>query len=86
PAVGDEGVKLTWAAAPDAVGYIIRRATNPVANPATDFVQLTGIRKETSYTDAAVAPGQTYTYHVLAINKEGLVSEPVEKVIAVPAK
>ena len=72
-------VKMSWDAAPDAVGYTIERAVSPD----TTFLQITGIVQKTAYDDVGAFPGNTYVYRVRALDSKGNISDPTEATIQV---
>ena len=61
------GIRLSWAAAPGATSYTIKRAISP-SGPFT--VLESGI-STTSYTDSPPADGSAYYYAVTALNSSG---------------
>src|ERR671921_483200 len=65
---GASSIEVTWTAVSGATGYVLERA-EPSA-PGT-FTPIGGSITTTSYTDAAVTPGTTYSYHVAAVNANG---------------
>lgn len=61
-----DGINLAWGASAGAVSYRIMRGLSgdPLSQLAADV-------KATSYKDAAVSPGTTYFYRVIAVNTAG---------------
>jgi hypothetical protein len=75
-------VKLTWDAStsPNIVGYNVYRSTGTKDN----FTKInTVLDAATSYTDSAVADGQTYYYETTAVNSNNEESPPTAPVKAV---
>src|SRR5688572_20334934 len=65
---GETSVEVTWTAVNGATSYVLERAES--STPGT-FAAVGGTHTETSYTDAAVAPGASYSYRVAAVNANG---------------
>jgi rhamnogalacturonan endolyase len=72
-------VILTWSSVPDAIGYIIRRATNS-SGP---YVYVQNIT-ETTFTDTGLNPALTYYYQVTAVNAAGVSSAAMATVVPPP--
>ncbi|HEU6449752.1 MAG TPA: polysaccharide lyase family protein [Verrucomicrobiae bacterium] len=70
-------VVLDWSSVPDAVGYIIRRATSS-GGP---YVYVQNIT-ETTFSDSGLNPALTYYYQVAAVNGAGV--SPAASVTVVP--
>jgi len=80
--VSSETVLLSWAPAATATGYSIYRATSRTGT----YPKLTASpQPATTYTDAAVTPGTTYSYEVRASNAAGLSSASAPVSATVPA-
>jgi hypothetical protein len=71
-----EGVQLSWGAYGSdgfAVYKVVRSATNPdpvyPLNDGTELIGVIGDAGATTFVDTGVAPGQTWTYRVLAMGE-----------------
>lgn len=65
------GVKLTWNTVDNAASYQVYRKDSESA----DWTELGSPVETTTYTDTNVESGETYTYSVRAITKDGVFSE-----------
>ncbi len=65
---GETSVEVTWTAVNGATSYVLERAES--STPGT-FTAVGGTITGTSYTDAAVTPGASYSYRVAAVNANG---------------
>lgn len=68
----DKGVKVTWAATPDAASYCVQRRTSPTAPPQVLAGRLTVLQ----FLDVTAMAGVAYTYEVTATDAFGNVSPP----------
>jgi hypothetical protein len=83
PAATCASVKLSWPAAAEAKHYIVERALK--ATP-TNLIQLSGIGRDTNYTDYSVQAGESYSYRVIGVTEDGNVTDPVQTDVTVPQK
>lgn len=74
-----KGVALTWRAAPDAAGYVVRRRDGD----AGAWIVLTPKAATPTYLDVAARTGRAYQYSVSTIDRFGNASLPVT--LAVPS-
>ena len=65
---GENSVEVSWTAVSGATGYVLERAESSA--PGT-FTAIGGSITATTYNDAAVTPGATYSYRVAAVNTNG---------------
>ncbi len=72
-------IVLNWSSVPGAVGYIIRRGTSS-SGPFTYVQNIT----ETTYTDAGLNVGTTYSYQVAAVNAAGVSTNATATVVPPP--
>jgi regulation of enolase protein 1 (concanavalin A-like superfamily) len=79
-ASGTSSIALAWSAASGASSYRIERK----GPGSTQFELLTTVTG-TSYTDAAVSAGSTYTYRVVSANSAGLSNPSAERTVALIA-
>ena len=76
-ATGSHKVVLNWTASPSAVvGYNVYRAPSQGSFVQLNSQPIAGL----TYTDSTVQPGQTYSYAVAAVDKNG-----VQSIFSVPA-
>jgi hypothetical protein len=68
--VADDGssIAVSWTAVTGATSYTLERAD---ASSPGSFTAVGGSLTTTSYTDAAITPGASYSYHVAAVNGNG---------------
>jgi rhamnogalacturonan endolyase len=72
-------IVLNWSSVPEAIGYIIRRATNS-SGP---FVYVQNITP-TKFTDSGLDPSLTYYYQVAAVNAAGVSTNSSATVVPPP--
>src|SRR5918998_694295 len=65
---GENSIQVSWTAVSGATNYVLQRAESSA--PGT-FTAVGGSITATTYTDAAVTPGATYSYRVAAGNANG---------------
>src|SRR5215207_9636004 len=67
--VADDGssIAVSWTAVTGATSYTLERADAP----SSSFAAIGGTLTTTSFTDAAITPGASYSYHVAAVNGSG---------------
>lgn len=73
--VGDE-INVQWKGVANAAGYIVERSHSGL--PSAEFAQVSDLLPgtSTSFVDRAPGPGPTYTYRVIAVDKQQNVSDP----------
>ncbi len=69
------GMRLDWTAAPGSAGYIVQRSVGANA----PFLQISGVRSETSFVDPSAHRRRTYIYRVFALLKSGVLSKVADK-------